>query len=343
MKSKVACGAALLLGLLLIPTSCEKKTAPAERPAVRVKTLTVTDSGVDSYRHYSGTVEAENGTVVSFSAAGTIKTLAVAEGDRVHKGQLIGTIDDGSLRNAYNIAEATLNQARDAYNRMKKLHDSNSLPDIKWVDVQSKLSQAESAEKIARIALDDAKLYAPVAGVVAEKTASVGQTVAPGVPVVKIVDINSVKVGISVPENDVDGFTIGSDAEITPGNGSAETYAGKLVEKGVEANPLSRSYMMKFRVANAGGKLLPGMICDVKIDAPARTDGMILPVSAVLLSADNTNFVWLDSAGVARKRIVSIGAMLPQGVMVAGGLNPGDKVIVEGAEKVSHNTKVVGI
>lgn len=313
------------------------------RPAVRVKTMAVADNNVEEQITYSGTVEEENGTVVSFSAAGTITTLIVSEGERVTKGQLIGTLDDGSLRRAYDIAQATLDQAKDAYDRMKQLHEANSLPDIKWVDVQSKLSQAESAAEIARIALDDAKLYAPVAGVIAEKMASVGQTVAPGVPVVKIVDIRAVKVAISVPENEISKFTKGTDATVTTKASADEVYSGKLVEKGVTANPLSRSYLVKYKVDNAAGKLLPGMICDVVIDDAASAGGVMLPVGAVLLAADNTHFVWLDSADVAVKREVVPGGMLPEGIVIESGLTRGDKVIVAGMDKVSRGTKVTSI
>ncbi len=305
--------------------------------------MTVADSNAGDQRTYSGTVEEESGSAVSFSAAGTIRSLSVAEGQSVKKGQLIGTLDDSSLRSAYEIANATLDQAKDAYKRMKFLHDSNSLPDIKWVEVQSKLSQAENAAKIARIALDDAKLYAPVSGTVSEKMASVGQTVAPGMPVVEIVDIRSVKVGIAIPENEIASFADGAEATITSKASAGEVYSGKLVEKGVAADPLSRSYTVKYKVDNAGGKLLPGMICDVATATPTSTEGVILPVSAVLLAADNSNFVWLDSAGVARKRIVKPGTMLPDGIMIESGLSEGDKVIVAGMDKVSQGTKVTSI
>lgn len=340
----------LLKGLSLVflfsaLTSCgnESNDKLKERPAVRVKTLAVSNSGVEENRTYSGTVEESSGTVISFSTAGTIKTLKVSEGDRIAKGQLIGTLDDGSLRNAYDIAKATLEQAKDAYSRMKILHDANSLPDIKWVEVESKLKQAESATEIAKIALDDAKLYAPVSGIVSEKMASIGQTAAPGVPVVKIVDIHSVKVGIPIPENEISSLAIGTNATISIKTSEKEIFKGQLVEKGVVANPLSRSYVAKFRVENRSGKLLPGMICDVRLDQGSSVEGVILPVQSVLLSADNTNFVWLDSAGTARKRIVTAGEMLPEGIVITSGLRNGDKVIVEGTDKVSNGTKVESI
>lgn len=330
MNFRLACRAISLTILLFLISACGHDSTDKDRSraAVRVKTLTVTNNGAEENYPYSGTVEEESGSVVSFSTAGTIRTLTVSEGDRVAKGQLIGTLDDGSLRHAYEIAQATLNQATDAYNRMKLLHESNSLPEMKWVEVQNKLSQAENAVEIARIALDDAKLYAPVAGVVAEKMASVGQTAAPGMPVVKLVDIRFVKVTISIPENEISKFSPGATATITSKASPGVVYSGKLVEKGVAANPLSRAYSVKYQVDNSEGRLLPGMICDVVTDNVSSSDGIILPVPAVLLAADNSRFVWLDSAGVAKKRVVRPGAMLPEGIMIESGLSSGEKVIV---------------
>lgn len=331
--------------LLIVLSACGHVSKENQKsiPPVRVKTMTISDNSVDVANTYSGTVEEDSGTAISFSATGTIKTLQISEGDRVNKGQLIGTLDDGTLRNTYEIALSTLEQAKDAYNRMKILHDANSLPDMKWVEVESKLHQAESAAKIAKIALDDAKLYSPVSGVVAEKMASVGQTVAPGVPIVKIVNIKSVKVGIPIPESEISAIPIGTTATIKVNSSREETYQGSLVEKAVVANPLSRSYVAKFKVDNHNGKLLPGMICSVTLNQDSNVNGVILPVSSVLLAADNSNFVWLDSAGVARKRIVIAGEMLPEGILITSGLKNGDKVIVAGTEKVSQNTKVESI
>lgn len=333
--------------MMILPAlaACNRSSdnKPVERDPVRVKTLTVGDSGIENSRTYSGTVEEDNATVVSFSAAGTIRSLNISEGDKVAKGQLIGTLDDGTLKNAYEIALATLDQARDAYNRLKLLHDSNSLADIKWVEMESKLRQAESAAEMARIALDDAKLRSPVAGVVSEKIASVGQTVAPGVPVVKIVGIRNVKVSISLPESEISLYPAGTTATITSAGSAGETYQGVLVEKGVSANPLSRTYAAKFQVDNSAGKLLPGMICDLTVSCGSDPAGIVLPVSSVLLSADNSNFVWIDSCSTARRRTVVAGAMLPEGIVIESGLNVGDKVIVSGMDKVSTGTKVESV
>lgn len=100
-------------------------------------------------------------------------------GDRVAKGQLIATVDPFSMQSSYDAAKASLAQAEDAYRRMKELYDKGSLPEIKWVEVQSKLQQAKSMEEVARKNLDDCKLYAPFSGIISEKMAEVGQNIMP--------------------------------------------------------------------------------------------------------------------------------------------------------------------
>ncbi len=105
--------------------SCNRTPKPTEAPAVRVKIKTAEQSMQTMGRNYSGTVEESSGTVLSFSAAGTIRQMHVSVGDYIAKGQLIATLDPSDLRHAYEIAAATLNQTQDAYNRMKQLPIEN--------------------------------------------------------------------------------------------------------------------------------------------------------------------------------------------------------------------------
>ena len=99
----------------------------------------------------------------------------------MRQGQLLATLDEVSMQNTYQAAKAALKQAEDTYQRMKELHEKGSLAEMKWVEVQSKLQQAQSMEAVARKNLTDCQLYAPFSGVIAEKSLEVGQNVVPGV------------------------------------------------------------------------------------------------------------------------------------------------------------------
>ena len=330
---------------LLGATSCGfKKEKITESKPVKVSVLSVADTGIASGRSYSGTVVAGDGAEVSFSVPGTVKAVYVTNGQKVSKGQLLAELNSGTLENNYNIAQAALASAHDAYNRFEKLHNANALADMKWVEVQNTLKTARNSAEVARRALDDAKIYAPVSGTVAAKNIDAGQTVLPAIPALKFVALGNVKVAISVPESEISSLPEGLGADITVEALNNARIAGTLSEKDIVADPLTRAFTAKFSVDNSKGELLPGMLCTVALPADiaaAAKGAIILPPQSVLLAADNTNFVWLAKNGKALQRFVTVGDITADGIVIADGLTPGDSVIVAGMPKVSNGTPVI--
>ena len=340
--------AALVLVAMLL-ASCDKKQDALTAPeAVKVKEMTVgTDSPMAAPGYgYSGTVEEENGSLLSFSTGGTIQQLRVKVGDRVRRGQLIAMVDPTQVKNGYDMAHATRMQAEDAFKRMKQLHDKGSLTEMKWVEAQSQLQQAISAESIARKSLADCALHAPFDGVISEKYAEMGQNAAPGVPVVKLVSTKVLNVKIAVPEGEVGSVRIGQRTRIQVQALGGKTYHGRVVEKGVIADPISRSYSVKIRVDGTDSALLPGMVSQVALGkannskASGSAAAIIIPVRLVQLADDNSNFVWVDEGGKAMRRTIVCGEYQSNGVSITSGLKKGDKVIVEGQQKVSTGTPI---
>ena len=354
MKKKgfLSVSTAMLSLAFSLLVSCGKKAKlQATVEPVQVKETivgdgTLTNGNTSANFSYSGTVEEENGSALSFTTGGTIMQLRVNVGDRVHKGQLIASVDPTSIRNNYAMAHASTMQAEDAYKRMKQLHDKGSLPDIKWVEVQSQLQQATSAENIARKNLGDCNLYAPFSGVISEKYAEVGQNAAPGMPVVKLVTTNVLNVVISVPESEMTSIHVRQRARIQVQALGGKQYSGYVEEKGVIADPSSRSYSVKIRVEGVDNALLPGMVSQVslaKIDATMSGDNgsaIVIPASIVEIADDNSRFVWVDEGGKAVRRPITIGEYQSNGVTITSGLQRGDRLIVEGQQKVCTGTKV---
>ena len=362
-------GMAMMLLASSLLVSCGKKDEASNTvEAVKVKEMIVGEGGLSAVNgsskaafsqafgdfDYSGTVQEENGAVLSFSQVGTIKQLKVKVGDRVRRGQLIASIDPTTVRSAYDMARSTRHQAEDAFKRMKQLHDKGSLPEIKWVEAQSQLQQAVSAENIARKNLSDCNLYAPFDGIISEKNAEVGQNAAPGVPVVKLVTTNVLNVMISVPESEMAGIHVRQQARIQVQALDNRQFSGYVIEKGVIADPISRSYSVKVRVEGAKDGLLPGMVSQVSLGRISTSNAdissnstsspnanIVIPAQLVQLGDDNSNFVWIDEGGKAVRRTIVTGAYQSNGVNIVSGLKYGDKLIVEGQQKVSSGTKVV--
>lgn len=323
--------------------SCSHEKQEKQQSAVRVETLTLTESPVTAGRSYSGVIEESAGTVLSFKIPGTLTKLAVSEGQFVSKGQLIAEVDASSLESNLRIAEATLATTQDTYNRMKMLHDAAALPDMKWVEVENSLKSAKSATQIARNTLNDAKIYAPASGYISQKLADAGNTMAPGMPVVKLVDINPIKINISVSEDEISAIDNNTEAYITVSALGDYSAIATLSDKGVAADPLSRTYTIKFSCPNTDNKMLPGMLCNVTLSTNQTREAMVIPVNAVLLDANNQSFVWLDKDGKSVKRIVTLGGYTGNGVIIEDGLSLGEKVIIKGMQKISESMAVESI
>jgi len=195
-------------------------------------------------------------------------------------------------------------------------------------------------EEVARKSLDDCRLYAPFAGIISEKLVEVGQNVMPGVPVARLVTDGLLKVKIAVPETEIATVTAGQRAGITVPALGGRNLMGTVVEKGIVANPLSRSYDVKLRVDDEDKELMPGMVTEVVLAGVGKKSLFVIPAHVVQLDEKNRSFVWVNAAGKASKRILQCGGFTAEGVTVTSGLKEGDEIIVEGRQKVCEDTPV---
>lgn len=339
---RVACVLFPVAAILFSGCARTEKAQPA--PPVKVTVQPVSFSHAEGGRSFSGTVEASKNSTVSFSVPGTITDIYVEEGQRVAKGQLLARVKNGSYVNASNIADAELAEARDAYARLKKLHDADALPEIKWVEVQNKLKQAENAAEMSKRTVSDATLHSPVSGVVSHKFANVGQTVVPAEPVFEILTVNDIMIAVSVPESEIGTVAEGQSATVRFNSLGIDSLTGKVTRKSVVADPLTRAYTVKITIPTADGRILPGMVGEVLLsDAGNKTDSVadvVLPSQAVLLGSDNRTFVWLVEDGKATRRFVKADELSAGGIVVTDGLAEGDSVIVAGMQKVGTGTPV---
>lgn len=340
MKTKLT----LFLAFSFICIGCQGEGTPRKnlRGPVKVSVKVVQHSSVFESKVYSGSLAENMATAVSFSSPGTVKTLNIAEGKKANKGTLVATLDDTSAKSALEIATAMKNQAEDARSRMEKLYQNKSISEIQWMEVESKYKQALAAEKLAQKALDDCKLYAPATGIVSGKNIEIGQNVLPGAPIFRILDISRVKVRAFVPEKEIGSIRVGDKVRIQVGALGNKVFDGKISNKGISANPLSRNYEIEAEIPNKSGELLPGMLAEITLERSDSLSGVVLPTAAVMLDEKNRKFVWVVSGGRADRRDIDVRLSIDAAgndVLVQG-VEAGDTVIVSGIQKVGRGTRV---
>lgn len=341
----------LLLSAVALLSGCHARTAEVEREPVPVAVVAVHGGTAQSYRTYAGTVEEASSTPVSFGIGGEVAAIHVKNGQQVRAGHLLATIDSRDAANACDVAAATLQQACDAYNRAKQVYEKGSLPEIKWVEVQTRYNQAVSTYELAKRRLDDCSLRAPVDGTVERMLTQVGTHIAPGMPLLHIVDLSTLYIRISVPDVDVNRINVGArvlvDVNALP-DSVGSSLPGVVAERDVTADLVAHSYAFRIRLQRKPQGLLPGMMCNCRLiaseGASVITSGGApfaeLPARAVQLANDGSRYVWLVRHGKAFRQPVKVADLTRRGVLIREGLHENDTVIVDGMLKVSEGMEV---
>lgn len=361
----------ILLLIVSILTACGNKKQPMTKEPIRVDTEVAMVGANGNGMTYVGVVEESEATAVSFTTMGVIKRMLVKEGQMVSRGQLLAEIDASTSSSSVEIAKASVNQSRDmvkqaedtyaqakdAYDRMKILYDNGSLPEIKWVEVETRLKQAETAlstaragvtsaqatEKIAHKSVADTRLIAPVSGVVGKKQLDVGETALPSQAVVSILNIGTVKVKVSIPETELKNIGTGTPSFIVV-EAINKSFNGGNIEKGIQADITTHTYDIRINVANPSHLLLPGMVASVMFPSlqSGKNAHVFVPVNAVQRQPDGNNFVWIvDAQGKAHRKVVTVGHTSGNRIAIIDGINVGDRIVTDGYQKLSEGSKVV--
>ena len=315
---------------------------PVTNP-IRVTTSIVKKQKVVTALRYSGTVEAFQSVPLNFQTTGTVQEVLVDAGDIVHKGQLLATLDQTDAKSMYEITLSQYQQARDAYDRLKSVHEKGSLPEIKWVEMESKLEQAQSSLNLATNNLGKCKLFAPVNGMVGRRNIEPGMSSISIVSApLELVDIRQVYIKISVPENEVAKIVKGMKASFTLSALDDREFKGVVANISPVADRISRTYEAKIIVPNPDLALKPGMVSDVKMETAMEKEMVMVPYQSVSKDNENNAFVFLvdQAAKRATKQVIKTGQYRDTGLEVISGLEPGQIIVNGGKEKLSDNSLI---
>ncbi|WP_332367629.1 efflux RND transporter periplasmic adaptor subunit [Spirosoma telluris] len=136
--------------------------------------------------------------------------IAADEGQTIRKGQLLASLDPTNYGIAKELADVQVGQVSDEYNRLKLMHDRNSLSDADFAKVNFSLQQAKVQQKLQTKNLSDTKLYAPISGVMLKKMAEVGEITGVGTPLFVVSDISKVNVNAYIPESELHTVRLGN-------------------------------------------------------------------------------------------------------------------------------------
>jgi len=324
---------------VLALVGCQRSDPPPTPPrVVQVASAVRTDSARDL--RLSGTIEAERTTALSFAVPGTVEEVLVREGTAVVRGQVLARLSAATYRDALAIAKATADQAEDASRRMEPMHRNGTLPDVKWVEVETGLNQARHALSIAQKSLDDTNLRAPDDGILARRNVEPGAVAAPGMPAMILVQTRTVLATAPVPEMQVSRVRTGQSARVVVSALDRE-FTGIIREIGAVADPLTRTYPIKVAISNPNGDLRVGMVAELYIRREDATSAVVVPREAVRVDEAGAPCVYVVTPEEkVRRQSVEVTGFLGEMTALSNGIAEGDRVVTSGTPMLADGMTV---
>ncbi len=338
----------LLIFSLLLLFGCKDKvmpgTAEVKRQAVTGVTLAeVHPAQVDEYYETSGTVRAKTISVIASRVMGTVTSVKVKEGDRVHAGQVLMTIDDRDVAQRVKAAEKAVEAAKQnkslmdiTYQRYKNLHDEKAISqqEIDQIETQKKVSDMEYER--AKAMLAEAQIYhgftrisAPTSGVVTEKKIELGSMAVPGIPILTVEDNSYFRIEANVDERLSGKLKIGMPVDVIIDSIGQEAK-GRITEIIPAVDPMSRTFLIKIDLKMPS--LKTGLYGKVLIPEGKR-EAILVPQKAIVEKGQLVGVYVVDDKGVITYRLIKAGKKYGEQIEVLSGLNGGEKIIVDGVEK----------
>jgi membrane fusion protein (multidrug efflux system) len=304
---------------------------------------------------FSGPLVAPQTAVVRAKAAGTLLSLAVAEGQRVKSGQLLGNVDLAELSSRVAERTAMLESARAQWAQAERTHASNQrLADQQFISSQAleasraaletaraQLNAAQAQLETVRVGWRQAVLVAPIGGVVAKRHVVPGEKLSPEQQVLTIVDLGKLELAGSVGTHEVSLLAPGMPVEVQI-EGVAQPVTGRLARIAPAAEPGTRSIGVTIELANPKESFRAGQYALAKVVLPDSGQRLTVPASAIA-STSGQDHVWVIENGALLRRAITTGRRDPASgrVEVLQGLPPGAQVLAARFDNLREGAKAV--
>lgn len=306
----------------------------------------------------SGGLKAVNSAVVKAKVAAEVKALSVREGDAVKAGQVIGQLDTLEVDLRLRQAEQTAASARSQLDITKRsLENNRALVDKGFISstaleasiateagAAATYQAAAAAADLARKARSDAVLVAPIAGIVSQRLAQVGERVAVDTKLIEIVDLSRIELEAAIAPEDVGGVQIGQAARLAV-DGLPEPVAAKVVRINPSTQAGTRAVMVYLALAPQPA-LRQGLFARGSIESQ-RKRSLVVPLSAVRVDQAQPYLLEVVNAKVVQRSVVlglrgdaAFDGRLESAVEIASGIADGATVLRGSAGTVRDGTAV---
>ncbi|MDO6470847.1 efflux RND transporter periplasmic adaptor subunit [Maribacter sp. 1_MG-2023] len=312
-----------------------------------VNTLTAKKELFNHYLELQGDVSTKQNVLIYPEMAGTLQRVYVKEGDKVSRGQVLATIDDGGMSSQVSQLKSQAALAKTTFERQERLWNQNIGSEIQFLQAKTNYEAAENMVSQTQSQLGKSTIRAPFSGIIDNVIKDQGTVVAPGPgsEVFRIVNLSDMYIEVEVPESYLGSVAKGKEALVYfPVLG--DSIITKIRQTGNFINPSNRSFEVEIPVPNKEGKIKPNLSAKVAINDYTSEDAILIPTSIISENADGEQYVFVaeepnaDGEALVKRSVIITGKTQGANIEVLSGLADGNQIIKEGARSVKDGQKV---
>lgn len=294
-----------------------------------------------------GSVNAEQGVMVSPEIAGTVSEIAFESGAAVNKGDLLVKLDTSSEEAQLRGAEAQVQLAKLNSERTKVLRAGNTVSQSELDSAEATLQQNQANADAIRATIEKKTVRAPFTGKLGIRLVNLGEQLDVGKAIVSLQSLVPAFVDFSLPQQDLSELKTGLLVRATTDAYPGKTFTGELTAINPNLDATTRSIQLRAKFGNADQLLRPGMFTRVEVVMDKSENVLTIPATAVL-SAPYGNAVYIIEPQmtngvtnlIVQQKFIRTGRTHGDFVSVESGLQPGDRVVTAGIFKLHNGTSV---
>jgi len=302
--------------------------------AVALETLQT--SAFSHFIEVRGNIEAKQSQSVNAGMPGQLKKVYVVEGQQVSRGQLIAEVDATSMRESMRQLEINIETAKTIYERQQKLWEQKIGSEIQYIQAKSGYESLVQQLASVKEQFKYARITAPVGGTVDVVYLKTGQSVAPGMPVVNIVNTSDLRAVAKVPDSYSDKVREGLSVKIILPD-TKDTINSKIILVSKAINQMSRTFTVECALPVRAG-IKPNQYALVSINDQNLSNALIVSEN-IVQSDEKGKFILIaiekDGKSRAVKRYVETGLSYNGKIQIKSGLAAGEKIISMGYQTVT--------
>ncbi len=323
-------------------------------PPAPVQVAIVEKKMVSNQLSLVGTTEAIAGSTVAAGVSGVVEYYPVKEGDFVEKGALLVRLRSTGLKlrlkggmAARERIRANLKNAEKELTRFSKLKDTDSIAARQYDEalynhdaLLQEFLQKEAEVDCLEYEIEQKEVFAPFSGFIAEEYTQVGEWINNGGPVVRLVDLEQIRITVDVPERYVIMLSLQSEVMVMIKSLSNNFFSGRLYAVLPYGDRNARTFPVRINLDNPEYKIKSGMEAIVTFNLTGTKSALLIPKDAVV-TAGNSRLVFLLSGDKVMPVNVEIVGYYDGNAAVEGELKLGDKVVIRGNERLRPGQTVL--